>query len=284
MTAAHSAQGVHQEVRHALRSASPWIARLARFGYAAKGTVYCLIGLLALLAAVGIGGQTTGSRGAIESLLGQPFGQVLVAIVAIGLAAYAMWCFVQAIEDPEQDGSDAKGIAKRFAHFGKGVIHLGLVFAAIGMVIGTQGGGGEENRADQWTSTLMSFPLGIWLVAAVGLCVLGYGLWQLYRGWVAKLDDQLNLYSLSAAAHKWVVRICRFGIGARGVVFGIIGTFLVIAAYHSNPSEAKGVGDALGTLREQPYGPWLLGVVALGLMSYGIYEFVRARYRLIEPA
>ena len=272
------------DVRQALKSASPWIERLARFGYAAKGVVYSLIGILALLSALGWGGgETTGSRGVLQRLLEQPFGRVLVGALAVGLAGYAVWCFVQAIEDPEQEGSDAKGIMKRLAAFGKGVIYFSLVFAAVSMVVGYRSGGGEDG-IDKKTATLMSFPFGIWLVGFVGLFIVGYGLRQLYRAWKVKLDDQLNLYRLSAGAHSAVLKISRFGIGARGVVFAVIGVALVIAAYHANPSEAKGVGEALETVREQPYGPWLLGLVALGLIAYGVYEFVRAKYRRIDPA
>jgi hypothetical protein len=287
MTTAHSAPAPQYDVRQALKSASPWIERLARFGYAAKGVVYCLIGLLALMSALGRGGDTTGSRGALQRLLDQPFGQILVAVLAVGLAGYSLWCFIQAVEDPEQEGSDAKGIAKRAWTFGKGVIYFSLVLAAVGMAIGMRrgsSGGGDDNRINQWTAKLMELPFGKWLVLIVGICVIGYGFWQLYRAWKVKLDDQLNLFTLSGPAHVWALRVSRFGIGARGVVFGVIGFFLVMAALHHDPSEAKGVGPSLAALRNQPYGPWLLGIVALGLISYGIYEFIRARYRRIDPA
>ena len=285
MTTAHSASVPQYDVRQALKSASPWIERLARFGYAAKGVVYSLIGLLALLSAGGRGGDTTGSRGALQRLLEQPFGQILVAVLAVGLAGYALWCFIQAVEDPEQEGSDAKGIAKRVWAFAKGVVYFSLVLAALGMAIGMRrSSGGDDNRINEWTGKLMELPFGKWLVLIVGIAVVGYGLRQLYRAWKVKLDDQLNLFSLSGPAHAWALRISRFGIGARGVVFGVIGFFLVMAALHSNPSEAKGVGESLGALRDQPYGPWLLGIVALGLIAYGIYEFIRARYRRIDPA
>jgi hypothetical protein len=284
MTTMQAATAPKYDVRQALKSASPWIERLARFGYAAKGVVYSLIGLLALLSALGRGGETTGSRGVLQRLLEQPFGRVLVGLIAVGLTGYSIWCFIQAIEDPEQEGSDAKGIAKRIGIFWKGVLYFSLVFAAVSMVIGARRGGGGEDNIDQWTATLMSFPFGIWLVGMLGLCNIVYGLRQLYRAWKVKLDDQLNLYRLSPGARVSILRISRFGIGARGVVFAVIGSALVLAAYHANPSEAKGVGEALGMVREQPYGPWLLGLVALGLIAYGVYEFVRSRYRRIDPA
>jgi hypothetical protein len=132
----HPVGRVRYHAEKSLAEAGPWIVGLARAGYAAKGVVYCAVGLLALLAAFGNGGETTGSRGALHKILAQPFGVVLVSLLAVGLSGYALWCFVQAIFDPEYAGDGVKGAAKRVARFVKGCIHLGLVVAAIGMVTG----------------------------------------------------------------------------------------------------------------------------------------------------
>jgi type IV secretory pathway VirB2 component (pilin) len=272
-----------QAARDAALHAGPAITFLARAGYAAKGIVYGLIGGLALLAAFGSRGETTGSKGALRTLLDQSFGQVLLAVIAVGLAGYALWCFVRAILDPERDGNNAKGLAKRAFNFGKGIVHAALVVAVIGMIRGTGDGGGDDEGLEEWTATLMSFPLGIWLVGLAGASVIAYGARQLYRAWTTDLDDQLSLSRMGPTAHVWTIRFSRFGMAARGVVFGVIGAFLLIAAYRADPSEAKGVGEALQTLQQQPYGPVILGVVALGLISYGAYELIRARYRRIDP-
>lgn len=277
-------QEVQRKARHAIVKSAPWIEFLARAGYAAKGVVYTLVGGLALLAAVGRGGGTEGSKGALGTLLDHTGGKVLLAVIAVGLVGYALWCFVRAIWDPERDGSGegAKGFAKRAFTFFKGVVHLSLVVAVVGMIRGTESGNGNGTR--DWTAKLMAMPLGAWLVGAAGLAVLGYGLFQVYRAWTSDLDDQLNLSPLGPAARTSVIRFSRFGMAARGLVFGLIGVFLVLAAWRSNPSEAKGVGESLAYLRSQSYGPWLLAAVALGLIAYGLYEFARARYRRIEPA
>ena len=274
-----------QAARDAALHAGPAIEFLARAGYAAKGVVYGLIGGLALVATVTSRGQTTGSRGALRSLLDQSYGQVLVAVVAVGLAGYALWCFVRAVYDPERDGTGWKGLAKRAFQFGKGVVHVGLVVAAFGMVRGTgTGGDGRDDTAlEEWTARLMSVPAGIWFVGAAGACVALYGARQLYRAWTTDLDDQLSLGRMGPAAARWTIRFSRFGMAARGVVFAVIGGFLIAAAIHSDPSEARGVGGALQTLARQPYGPVLLGIVALGLMAYGAYQLIRARYRRIDP-
>ena len=271
------------QVRQARHKASPFVEKFARVGYAAKGAVYVTVGALAAMAAVGNGGQTTGSKGALQSIADQPFGQVLLGIVALGLAGYSMWQFIRAIEDPEDEGSDGKAIAKRIFFFISGVIHFMLVMFALGMLFGSgAGGGGDDEGARSWSAKAMSYPLGRWLVGGVGIGILIYGLNHLVRAFKADLDKRLRLFEMPPEARKAIVHISRAGMAARGIVFGIIGIFLALAAYHHNPDEAKGLGGALDTLREQPYGPWLLMAVALGLIAYGVYQFVLARYRQIN--
>jgi hypothetical protein len=270
--------GVHRAALHA----SPAIAALARAGYAAKGAVYVLVGGLALLAAAGSGGATTGSRGAMRTILTGPFGRVALALIAFGLVGFALWCFVRAFLDPQRDGTSARGWARRAGEFGKGVVNGALAVGAVGLLRGTSASRGDGQNVRDWTARLMSFPMGAWLVAVVGLGVLAYGLQQVYRGFTADMKDPLDLGKAGTAARSWAVRLSRFGTAARGVVFAIIGVFLTLSAYHANPREAKGVGEALHTLAQQPYGPVLLGIVALGLVAYGAYQLLLARYRRIE--
>jgi hypothetical protein len=269
--------------RAAAREAAPWVEKLARLGYAAKGVVYLIIGGIAARAAFGSGERVQGSQGALQTILEQPFGKFLLALVALGLAGYALWRFVQAGLDPEHGGrTDGGGAAKRVGYAISGVIHAGLALAAARMVMGRGGGGGD--RTADWTATLMRQPAGRWLVAAVGLGIVGYGLYALYRAYAVKLDKRLNLSRMSPAARTWAVRSGRAGVGARGVGFAIMGFFLLRAALRSNPGEARGLDGALRALQQQAYGPWLLGLVALGLVGYGIYQLVEARYRSIQPA
>jgi hypothetical protein len=269
-------------VRNAAARAGGALGLLARAGYVAKGVVYVLVGGLALRAAVGWGGRTTGSRGALRSLLEQPYGLAILAVIALGLAAYAGWCFLAAVLDPDRKGRDARGVAKRAVVFGKGIVYAALVVAVVNMMRGSAGNRGDDAGVRDWTARLMSFPLGIWLVWLTGVAVVGAGLRQLYRAWAVDVEEPLDLRKMGVAAHRWATRFSRFGMAARGAVFAIIGVFLVVAARHENPAEARGVGGALGALREQSYGTALLSVVALGLMAYGGYQFVLARYRRID--
>lgn len=279
------AEQAHRHARHAAREASPWVEGLARLGFAAKGVVYIIVGMLAAQAAAGSGGQTTGSEGALATILRQPLGQVLLGVIAVGLAGYALWRFVQAALDPEDKGTDAKGIGTRIGFAVSGVIHAGLAIEAARMVLGDGGGsgqgGGEE--ADHWASIVLSQPFGPYLLGIVGAGIAGMGLYQLYKAYEVKLGKRLDLSGMGSSAREWTIRFGRFGLAARGVVFGVIGILLIQAALQYDPQDAVGVAGALRTLQQQPYGPWLLGAVALGLVAYGLFQLVNARYRRIQP-
>lgn len=261
---------------------SEWVERLARFGYAAKGVVYGIVGLLAAQAAFGAGGKTTDTQGALQAIVTQPFGKVLLSVVALGLIGYVLWRFVQAIKDPENKGTDAKGLAQRLGYAVNGLIYGSLAFSAVGLVLGS-GSGGNSNSTQDWTARLLSQPFGQWLVGTIGAFIIGLGFYQFYKAYSAKFRKELNLTELSNTEQTWVTSIGRFGLAARGIVFCVIGFFLIQAARQSDPSEVRGLAEALQVLAQQPYGPWILGIVAVGLIAYGIYMVLQARYRRIDP-
>jgi len=264
-----------QQLTH---DASLWVERLARFGYLSKGVVYAIVGFLAAQAAFGPGGKTTDTQGALQTIANQPFGKFLLALVAIGLIGYVIWRFVQAIKDPENKGNDAKGLAMRIGYAINGVIYAGLALSAVKLVMGT-GGGKNSNSTEDWTARLLSQPFGQWLVGTVGAFIIALGFYQFYQAFSGKFRKELNLTELSSIETEWVISICRFGLAARGIVFCMIGWFLIQAARQSNASAAGGLDEALQTLARQPNGAWLLGIVALGLVAYGIYTMIQARYR-----
>jgi hypothetical protein len=265
-------------VSRAANKARPWAIALARAGHTAKGIVYIIIGFLAFQAAFGMGGQTTDSRGALQKIVQQPFGRVLLSVVGIGLLSYALWRVVQAYLDPDYKGSDAKGLAKRFGYVVSGLAYGGLALTAFRIV---SGNGGSKSSQQDWTAKLLAQPLGQLLVGMVGVVIVGLGLSAFYKAASAKFREHLKLSEMSQTEETWITGVGRAGYAARGVVLAIVGWFFIQAARHANPKESRGLDQALDTLAQQPHGRWLLGIVAAGLAAYGIYTIAEARYRRI---
>lgn len=263
----------------AARDGREWIVPMARAGYAAKGAVYVLVGILAFMSAFGLGGSVGGAREALEALQPKTFGTVLLALIAAGLACYSVWRLVQSICDPEDRGNDAKALAARTGLAFSGVVHLGLAWATVQMIRGQGGSGG--NAEEGWTAKLLAQPFGVWLVGLVGAVVAGVAVYQIYRGVSGRFKKRLVLSELNGKVRQQVCRVCQFGLVARGLSFAIIAWFFIRAAIHYNAQESGGLREALGALAAQPYGPWLLGAMGLGLASYGVFAFVEAKFRRI---
>lgn len=266
------------------REAAPWVERLARLGYAAKGIVYLVVGGLAVRAAVGNGGGSTGSEGALESIARQPMGKLLVGLLAVGLVGYALWRVVQALRDPEHQGRGAKGLAKRSGYGVSALIHAALAVEAVRLAMGSGQGDESESGVDRRVAWLMEQPFGPWMVMGVGLVILAFGFYEMSRAYRSDVAKRLHLGSLEAETRRWVVRSGRVGYAARGVVFAVIGFFLVQAGRHYDAEEARGLAGALRWMEGGGYGTWLFGGIAVGLMAYGFFCLVEARYRQIRPA
>lgn len=268
-------------MNEAAAAAAPWIEKLARAGYVSKGLVYTIIGSLTAAAAFGHGRSRGDSRAAFGFILEQPFGRTLIAAVALGLFGYAAWRIISAITDPERRGSDAKGLAIRAGGFGRGVIYASIALEALRLAVGgSGGGGGSDENAQHWTARILNAPFGQWIITAVGAGIAGYGIYQLYRAWNAKLGKQLRLHWVTDRFTQRLVAVSRFGIAARAVVFLFVGLSVARAAWQRDSEEVHGMG---GALREVgAFSEWLLVVVAIGLVAYGVYQFVNARYRRIS--
>lgn len=259
---------------------SPWVGRLARSGYAAKGVVYIVAGGLAVMAALGVGGEVTDARGAMRSIARQPFGRVMLGVVAFGLVAYVLWRWVQSITDADDKGNKLKGIALRVGYFGSGVIYAGLSVSAARVLLRAYDDG-APSAAQSWTAWVMELPFGAWLVALAGVGVVGYGVYQFYKSYSAKFRKRLKLADMSEGAQRWATLLGRVGYAARGAVFVIIGSLVIKAALNFNPKHAQGLDGALELLARSSYGAYLLFGVAAGLVVFGVYELVEARYRRI---
>jgi hypothetical protein len=270
------------EAKRLARKARPWVETFARLGYAAKGVVYTVIGVIAALAALRGGGETADSRGALSEIVRQPFGHVMLIVVAVGLACYALWRLTQAVMDTEDKGSEWKGLAVRAGYACIGFVYFGLGYSAVRLFLGGDVGDSSDEKSKAWSATFMALPFGRLLVGLAGLCVIGFGLSQCYKAYSSKFRENLKRGEMGEHADAFVTRAAQFGLVSRGVVFGVIGVFLIQAALHARAHEARGLGGALRALLERPSGPWILGVVALGLVAYGLFMFSLALYRRID--
>ncbi|HWL81696.1 MAG TPA: DUF1206 domain-containing protein [Roseomonas sp.] len=261
-------------------SPRPALELLARLGYAARGVVNLLIGVLALVGAFGsASGQATDSKGALQELLYHSFGSVLLGAVALGLFGFALWRGLQSLLDADNKGNGAKALAIRGGQLVSAFAYVSLGVFAISLLIGTATRSGDGQSARDWTRWLLAQPAGEWLVALAGAVVVGVGVGMLAMAWKRTFTRHLRC---PGDAARWVVPLGQIGFAARGVVFLIIGGFVIIAAWQSDPNEVRGLGGALLALQQQPFGRVLFGLAALGMVAFGTFEFAEARYRRID--
>ncbi|WP_191565992.1 DUF1206 domain-containing protein [Metabacillus idriensis] len=269
--------GAKQKANQAGQETKPWIRRLGRFGYMAKGTVYFLIGILAVMAALGAGGKTTGTSGMLQTVASKPFGEILLWLIGIGLIGYVIWGIIKVIKDPENKGTDAKGIITRAGYAVSAIVYGAIAFKAISVAMhaSSGGGGGSEKTI---SAKLLAQPFGQWIIGLVGIIIIGYGLYELYTGYTEKFMNKFKVSEMNQHEKKIARKSGKVGLIARGAVLSMIGYFFIQTAISANPEQSKGIDGALAELASKPFGQWLLGIVAAGLMLYGIYEVIRGRY------
>ncbi len=271
MSISHADFGIERAAGRAHRSG--WYEKLARAGFGAKGALYMIVGVLATRAAVGLGGRTTDQHGALDEIGHSTFGDVLLAIVGVGLAAYALFRLIDAVADPRLRGKGVKGIATRVGRLASGAIHAGLAIAAFKTVTGTPGGHSSEGDL---AGRAMAMTGGRFLVGAIGIGVVVFGVQQLVKAWKSDIWEHLERHAMNERMRSFAKVSGRMGSAARGIVFMLTGGFLAHAAATYNPSEARGLKGALETLGS--YGSVALGVVAVGLVAYATFCLVRARF------
>lgn len=253
---------------------SRWVEWGGRFGLVAKGVSYVIVAVIALQVVLGEG-KPRDRQGALRTLADEPFGWALLLALAAGFGGYALWRLARGLLNRNDEDDDPKGLGKRAGDVGKGLLYAGLCALTAGILVGA-GSGGDESRT---TAAVLDLPLGRWLVGAAGLGVAGAGLYNGFRALTAKFRKDLKTGMMRQAEERWFTALGVFGHLARAVVFLLIGVFLLRAAWQYDPQEAIGLDEALAKLAAGPYGPYLLGAVAGGLLAYGLFCFVQARYR-----
>ncbi len=249
-------------------------------GFIAKGIVYILVGVLTLVTVLGFsGGGIEGPRGILKWVAEQPFGRILVGLLSAGLLGYALWRLYRGIADPLREGKEPTSVAKRLGYVGSGLVNGTL--AVIGLRLAIMGGSSSSSGTSQqgMVANLLQESWGQWLVGIVGVIVIGVGCYQVYKGVKTAFVQDIAWRGIS---NNTIKQIGRYGFFARGLVFGIIGYFLIRAATSDDASEFKGTEGALEYLAANPYGLWLLGFTSAGLLLFGIFSVLKGWFGSIK--
>ncbi|WP_141014286.1 DUF1206 domain-containing protein [Nocardioides sambongensis] len=268
--------GVSEEAGRLGRQAdrSDWTDRAARAGLVAYGVVHLVIGVLAVQLAFGDRSGSSDATGALQALAEQPFGKLILWIVVVGLFLLVLWQALEAaVGFRDEDGLER--VRHRVAAAGKALVYGFLGVTGVQIASGSGGGGG--GGTDSMTAKLMDAPGGQLMVGAVGVAIIGFGGYLVWRGWSDKVPEDLSA-SGTRTAGRIAVGLGRVGHTAKGVAFGIVGVLFVNAAVQHQPKESGGLDQALREVLDQPFGPALLCLIAAGIGSYGLFALAQARY------
>lgn len=264
---------------HADRAARSDAARTAgTIGLAARGVLYAVLGVLVLRVAWGQADQSADKQGVLQEVADRSFGAALLAVLAVGLAAYALWSLARAAMVHED--SAAKAWSKRAARIGVAVVYGAAAASAVSILRG-RGGSGQGGGAQQhgWTAEVLGWTGGQWLVAAVGLAFVVFAGWGVWRALSRKFLKHLETDRMSPAWERVATVSGIAGFLGRAAAATAIGWFLVKAAIEFDPSEPMGLDESLRALQSNSYGPLLLTVIAVGLVLFAVFSGVEARWR-----
>ena len=255
----------------------PWERWVGHLGYIAEGVVYLVIGTFALLASLDRHRQPDGSEGAMAQLASTLTGRLLLALLVLGLGSFVLWQLILGIRDPEHRGDGRTHYLQRLGHLSNAALWGTVLGDAAWGLFGLASRLNEPHETALWTSRAMQLPLGRYAVATVGAGIALYGLAQLYRAVTHDKDKRVDLHRTALRPYINVLGV--YGFIARAVLFGVIGMYLVEAAWRSDSRYSGGIAGALDALKHKPYGTWLLGAVAGGLIAFGLCQIGKEPYR-----
>ncbi|MER5877992.1 DUF1206 domain-containing protein [Streptomyces sp. NPDC060235] len=276
-----NAGAVAREGQVGARRAATGTARegAARAGLTARGVIYALVGILALRIAFGGSGQQADRGGALQEIASKPFGAVLLWALGVGVVGMALWRLSEAVFGAA--GEDGGKPAKRLMAAGRCVFYGFVAYSVLSFAAGSRGSGAGDKKSRDVTAKALGIPGGQWIVGAVGVGLVAAGVWIAVRAIMRKYHKHLKLGEMSKRVRQ-VVDVTGVGGGtARGAVFAAAGVFAVRAAIDYEPDKAKGMDDTLRSFAGTPMGPWLLALVAVGLILFGVFSFAMARWRKV---
>jgi hypothetical protein len=252
---------------------------LARLGYASKAVIYGIVGVLAALTVANRGGRITDTSGALRVVFAQPFGRVLLIVLACGLCGYAIWRLLDAIGDPDRDGTSPKGLIVRAGNAARGLAYGALGVDAFRLL---RGSGQSGDQTELWAARLLDLPLGTLLVGIGGAIVAAYGLKELMAGVTGTHDRKVDWSSIAREVRPLVQRVALFGVAVRGGLLVTLGVFLVRAALTHDPNQAAGQRESFLRLGGLVEGRWFLALIAAGVIAYAVDQAVHAWCRRIR--
>jgi len=269
-------EAAEEIVRH------PFVKRLAEFGFYTKGFLFIVIGVLAILVAVGDrSGQLTDATGAMTTIAQFTFGKILLIIFIAGAFGHGAWNILRGAADVDNAGKNWQGIGKRIIAVSVGLFYFFLAWTAWNIVLTAQVAVENGTMQKTLTGLILALPLGAFLVFLIGLIVIGAGVNECYRGITGKFQEDFRLREMQGGKQKIVTVLGALSFTARAVIFGLIGYFFIQAAIASDANEAMGIDGALRTLAQSYYGKLLLFIAATGLICHGVLSLYEARYRRI---
>jgi hypothetical protein len=264
-------------MRSARRASNSQAAHvLARAGLTARGVIYILIGWVAVLVALGKSSREADQSGALQLLAGKSYGLVSLWLLAIGFAAYALWRLSEAAFGVT---GEKPGAGPRLKSLARAVVYAGFAYLTFTVIAGKAHS--QSGRQQDVTATAMQHPAGRVLVGIVGLVIVACGVVLVVEGARKKFMKYLQTARMSAKVRRGVKMLGMTGTIARGVVFALVGVLVIDAAVTHKAAESGGIDKALLTLRNQPFGEFLMLLAALGLLVFGIYGLCEARWRKV---
>ena len=253
---------------------SDWLDHAVRIGLVAYGVVNLMVAWLAAQLAFGDQSGSASSKGAMHQLAQEPFGEVLIWLIAIGMFLLVLWRGLEAALG-HRDEEGAKRVRKRLVSLGKAIIYgsVGVSALAVATGSGSKSGGGKST-----TAKIMDLPAGTWIVGLIGLAIIGYGASQIVRAWTEKFREHLDAEGKSGETGRAYILFGKVGYVAKGVAVGVVGGLFVYAAVTHNAKKSGGLDQALHKVLQQPFGEFLLLAIAVGIGCYGLFNFARARH------
>ncbi|MFN2463866.1 MAG: DUF1206 domain-containing protein [Candidatus Dormibacteria bacterium] len=258
-------------------SENPWFERMARFGYVVRGMLYAVMGLAGMGFAFGLTTKTVDQRGALDLLQGNPLKVAVAVAVIAGLAAYSLWGFVRAVYDPLHRGDEPQGLLSRAGFVWSGLSYAGLLAFTVQFLLGITRGDGSDS-IEKPVRYLMAHPFGVYLTLLVGAVATVAGLGQFVDAVIAGFRKDLRASEMSEGEERAAEYLGRFGMFARGVIFTMLGVFIIEAALHHDPTRAEGMGAAFRHLATLPAGHLILFIVSTGFVALALHSFANARW------